>query len=532
KPLSLVLLFLLWPNPAQAWEPIPKPPAAAPLAWVATDPDQNGTLWAASTHELFHADSLAQPFSGWRDAGALAGPQKIKRLEPQNSGDLFILTDDSVFLRSKASHSFQPVFKRASESAASLLAFTTAAWPTPVWFAGTTEGLFISQDQGKTWSAHLSLGHSKPVSFLASAGDAVFIRVENILYRAKSLEKAEVVFRFTEPEPLIENDPASEYSEDEVSAPFFESVFLASAHAQHLWLTGPQGLAESIDHGRKWALLPLAGLTDQPLRALAYAEKSQLLFAAAGSHVYAYRESDQRWYALPQNFQGKLLSLHIREGSPDTLIAAAENALLSQPIIPEKIFPVGQNLIPPEYESLFQKKIAGEPSPQAVQQAVVRYGNLTNSKISRWHKESRLRALLPSFSFGRDFSQANTFDLDRGGTADPDRYIAGPDDIDEGWSADVSWDLGDLIWSASQTSIDIREKLMVDQRRDFLAEAIRIYFERRRLQSELFFSSSNEVRTAYEKQLRLDELTALLDAMTGGWFSREIKKRGRVTRDA
>lgn len=524
-----ISLFLsLSPHSAQAWESIPKPPAASPLAWVTVDPERDGTLWAASTHELFHADSLSLPFSGWHDAGVIAGPQKIKRLVAYNSREIFILTEDAVFLWSKSAHSIQRVFTRPSESGPSLLAFTVAAWPTPVWFAGTTDGLFISQDQGKTWSAHLSLGHNAPISFLASAGHCVFIRVGKTLYRARSLEKAVAVFRFADSLASLEeenNDSTNpEESPAETAAPF-EPVFLTSVDSQHLWLTAPQGIAESNDHGRQWSLLSLSGLTDLPIHALAYSEKNQLLFAASGSRVYAYRLLDQRWYALPKNFQGKIISLNVRQGAPESLIAVAENGLMSHPIIPEQLFPAGQNLMPPEYEALFQKKIAVEPSPQAVQQAVVRYSNLTNSKIRRWHKESRLRALLPTFSFGRDFSQANTLDLDRGGTADPDRYIAGPDDIDEGWSADVSWDWGDLIWSASQTSIDIREKLMVDQRRDFLAEAMRIYFERRRLQSELFFSGSNEVHTAYEKQLRLEELTALLDAMTGGWFSGELEKK-------
>jgi len=522
--LGITLSILFLTRPATAWESIPKPPAASPLAWVTTDPEMKETLWAASTHELFHADSASSPFSGWRDAGVITGTQKIKRLLAHTSREVFILTDKAVFLWSKP-YPLQRVFERSSEAGTSLLAFTAAAWPQPVWFAGTSEGLFISQDQGKTWSPHLSLGHGQPVSFLASADSSVFIRLKNTLYRAQSLENAEAVFRFAESEPNLETESDPESEESLASpTPLFEPVFLASADSQQLWLTSPQGIAESTDNGRQWALLSLSGLADLPVRALAYSEKNRLLFAAAGSRVYVYRKSDQRWYALPQNFQGSILALSVRPGSPENLIAASNNGLMTQPILPERLFPAGQNLIPPEYESLFHKKIAGEPSPQAVQQAVVRYGNLTNAKIRRWHKESRLSALLPSLSFGRDFSSGNTLDLDRGGTADPDRYIAGPDDVNEGWSADVSWDLADFIWGSAQTSIDIREKLMVDQRRDFLAEAMRIYFERRRLQAELFFSNSGEVRTLYEKQLRYEELTALLDALTGGWFSEQLKK--------
>ena len=509
-----------------AWEPMPKPPAAAPLASVTADPKTSDTFWAASAHEIFLADGPSSLFSGWQDAGTLNGSQKIKHLLAPTAQEVFVLTDHTVYLRNQTTDTLKPVFSQpADETGATLLSFAAANWPEPTWFAGTAKGLFISTDQGQTWTPHLSLGHGQPVSFLATAGKFVFIRVENTLYRAKSLKELTPVFRFAETRIDETLNSTAENSEDalpEIS--FFQPVFITNEDSTQLWLTSPQGIAASTDSGQRWSLLSMSGLTQLPIHALAYAEKEQTLLAASSSRVYAYRAAAQRWSTLPQSFQGSILSLTVRTGSPSIVIAASENGLMSHPLIPEQLFPAGQRLIPPEAEILFQKKIAGEPAPRAVQKAVVRYSNLTNSKIQRWQGESRLRALLPNLSLGRDFSRGNTLDLDRGGTADADRYIAGPDDINRGWSADVSWDLGDFIWSSSQTSIDVRDKLMVDQRRDFLAEAMRIYFERRRLQSEMFYATSSEVRLMDEKQLRYEELTALLDALTGGWFSGELEK--------
>lgn len=518
-----LIMMVLSPRFGNAWDPLPNPPAAAPLAWIAANPNASPELWAASAHEIFRMNHPHQHMAGWLEAGFIQGSESIKRLFVHPSQDVFILTDISVYRHSQASSKLSRIFSRPTEADTPRLSFAIAPWLEPAWFAGTSEGLYISNDEGKTWSPHLSLGHGQPIFFLASSSKCVFIGIGNTLYRAASASSAEPVFRFASDlnHPSDETEAAEEAY---LSTNSFEPVLLSNTASGSLWLSSPQGLAQSTDEGKSWALLPSIGLTGGPIRALAYSEKTQTLFASAGAHVFAYHSTKQRWYPLAKKFIDPIISLLVSEGMPDKLIAASETGLFSYAIVPETLFPTSEQFIPPEYENYFKQRVAAEPTPQEVQKAVVRYSNLTNSKIRRWQKESRLRALFPSFSLGRDFSRANTLDLDRGGTADPDHYISGPDDIDEGLSVDLSWDLGDLIWSPSQTSIDIREKLMVDQRRDFLAEAMRIYFERRRVQAELFFAKDFETRRSFEKQLHYEELTALLDALTGGWFSEQLEE--------
>jgi hypothetical protein len=59
-------------------------------------------------------------------------------------------------------------------------------------------------------------------------------------------------------------------------------------------------------------------------------------------------------------------------------------------------------------------------------------------------------------------------------------------------------------------------------REDLLSQISRIYFERRRLQIELIAGISYDPSDTLSKQMRVDELTALLDALTGGNFSKNI----------
>jgi hypothetical protein len=95
----------------------------------------------------------------------------------------------------------------------------------------------------------------------------------------------------------------------------------------------------------------------------------------------------------------------------------------------------------------------------------------------------------------------------------------------------LKWDLADVIFSTEQTSIDVRSRLMVQLRDDILNEVTRLYFERRRLQLELSRAQNLNENASVEKELRLEELTALIDGLTGGYLSRYLEKtQGRDKR--
>ncbi|MDP1852882.1 MAG: hypothetical protein Q8L26_01545 [Candidatus Omnitrophota bacterium] len=63
---------------------------------------------------------------------------------------------------------------------------------------------------------------------------------------------------------------------------------------------------------------------------------------------------------------------------------------------------------------------------------------------------------------------------------------------------------------------------MVELRDDILNEVTRLYYERRRLQAEIFLSPPDEPRIKIEKELRLQELTASIDGLTGGYLSGQL----------
>jgi len=176
-------------------------------------------------------------------------------------------------------------------------------------------------------------------------------------------------------------------------------------------------------------------------------------------------------------------------------------------------------------KSLKTLKVAfdGEPTFKELQQAAIRYAEVSPEKIKKWRSESKARALLPKVSFGMDRDTSELWHWEGGSTtkADDDILRPGRDTID--WDATISWELGDLIWSDDQTNIDVRSRLMVQLRNDILDDLRRAHYERKRVQFELMTNPPRDINLKFEKELRLQELTQAIDDLTGNYFSEHTK---------
>lgn len=174
------------------------------------------------------------------------------------------------------------------------------------------------------------------------------------------------------------------------------------------------------------------------------------------------------------------------------------------------------------------KNFEDEPTITEVQELAVAYAEVNPAKIQLWRRQARARAWFPKLDIGvdggRGWSQSDSLwgSASSGGT-----HYVGPDDKsasrDIGWDVSLSWDLADVVWSSDQTSIDSRSKLMVELREDILNQVTRLYFERRRLQLESL-AALPDSQSSVGHQLRIAELTALIDGFTAGAFSRRLKK--------
>lgn len=183
----------------------------------------------------------------------------------------------------------------------------------------------------------------------------------------------------------------------------------------------------------------------------------------------------------------------------------------------EGLFQLKQNdAIVVDYQ-IVREEFLHEPSVRDVQEMVIRYADVGKEKIDTWKNQARSKAFIPSVSLDFDRDVSDLYHWNTG--ASPDELQKGEELLD--WGVSFRWDLADVVWSTDQTSIDSRAKLMVELRDDLLNQATRIYFERRRLQIELLQMSSHDP-LRWQAEMRIEELTAGLDGMTGGQFNQSI----------
>lgn len=94
--------------------------------------------------------------------------------------------------------------------------------------------------------------------------------------------------------------------------------------------------------------------------------------------------------------------------------------------------------------------------------------------------------------------------------------------IDTGYQVSVqaTWNLPQLVFNAEE--LDVASLVGIQD--GVLKEVTRLYFIRRRLQINLLVSPPKDAKTKVMLDLRLQELTGLLDAMTNGYLSKALAK--------
>lgn len=168
------------------------------------------------------------------------------------------------------------------------------------------------------------------------------------------------------------------------------------------------------------------------------------------------------------------------------------------------------------------EKFDHEPEIRDVQVAAIKYYNVSPSKISSLRSRTRSKALVPGISVGftnslSSFNRAVDDIIFRNvGIAKLEEQNA---DF-MGFSASASWSLDRLVFNAEE--LDVMSLIGIQD--GLQREVTALYYVRRRLQIEMLLNPPKALASRLSGRLRLEELTGLLDAYTGGYFSRQIAK--------
>lgn len=409
----------------------------------------------------------------WRPGFRAPAPVLCAAADPGQPSRLLIGTAKGLFESLDGGVSGRPTGQGIPAVRVSGLQFL--AGTPPVCVALSDRGLFRSSDGGRSWSRETAL------SGMSAGGD------EPPQAEEGEEEPEELPPTGSELLPALAADPA-------------RGLLYAS--------TGRE-IFRSGDGGNGWQPLPSEGL-GFPVETIAVSGADGRLLAASSSGLYLYEEGSERWRLLGDGRpQGRVHDLEPAGGS---FCWVGTDQGLFRVRLPEEAEAGFEEAKPEEGKS--------GPTIQQVQRVVASYAEVGPEKVRNWRALSRLRAFVPSLTLSLD--QDRDTNIASSTTGGVTRFTVGPEDRSRSLDFGFTWDLGDLLFSPDQTSIDVRSRLTTQLRQDLLEEATRIYFERKRLIAEFEAQPTEDKVLREERSLRVAELTAYLDALTGGWYSRQL----------
>ncbi len=168
------------------------------------------------------------------------------------------------------------------------------------------------------------------------------------------------------------------------------------------------------------------------------------------------------------------------------------------------------------------EKFDHEPKIREVQVAAIKYYNVSPSKIASLRSRTRSKALIPGIAVGFTNS-LSSFNRSVDDIIFRNVGIAKLEEQNAdfvGFSASASWSLDRLVFNAEE--LDVMSLIGIQD--GLQREVTALYYVRRRLQIEMLLNPPKTLASRLSGRLRLEELTGLLDAYTGGYFSRKIAK--------
>jgi hypothetical protein len=181
----------------------------------------------------------------------------------------------------------------------------------------------------------------------------------------------------------------------------------------------------------------------------------------------------------------------------------------------------------PEVEQVLAR-FEHEPSVQQVQRWAAEHVEASPERLRRWLAAARRAAWLPEVAVDLrvrdDWDQGYVYLGVDGGAPAPGvalAVVAEDNGTTPAWGAKLSlrWRLDELVVSSNVVRLVGEARDLAELRDEVTAECTRMYFERRRLQVEVMLAPAASRDQGVQDAIRLAELTASLDALTGGAFS-------------
>ncbi len=511
------------------------------LNTVLVNRDNPTIIYAGSNNAVMKTEDAGD---SWQNILTIKGENKKVNLlafDRKNSNHIYAATGNGLFYSNNQGKNWKKIFKGKDY----LESDCGAVWACEKnIYLGTHKGLFISKDAGQSWRKAVDkLANSRICSIVVNnefsserpqgGGDEANSRTPRYDLRQPNYRKPpahliyvasedgvfltkndgnlweRIFFSHSDKTGAANEEPINE--EEKSGLPPIQYLTADPNNQNYLYLATPKGVYKNFNSGTIWDLLPNYGLLNIDIRFLAiYSDSS--LYAISKSGIFQFKAD--RWHEISLGLNANYIT-SLDFDNQSNLYAASDKGIFLR----KNTFTANKMKI---------NKIAGysenEPKIRDIQEAAIKYAEVSPEKILKWRQQAQKMAFLPKISTSMNRNTSDLRHWESGSTtkSGDDTLNKGRDSIE--WDISLSWDLGQIIWNNDQTSIDARSRLMAELRDNILDEVTKLYFERLRVKMELDNLAIEDNKKRFEKELKLQELTALIDAFTNGYFSQQISK--------
>lgn len=166
-------------------------------------------------------------------------------------------------------------------------------------------------------------------------------------------------------------------------------------------------------------------------------------------------------------------------------------------------------------------QFANEPAIREVQEIAMKYALVSDDVINGYQRSAKWTKVLPrtTVTYRDNLADNNGVNVDDTGA----RTLSFDNNETATYTVNAQWFLDEMMMGPTRVQAIRETSRLVQLRDDILDQVTKVYFDRRRLQVELATNPPSDPKARAAKDLRLEELTANLDGLTGGWFSQRMR---------
>jgi len=495
------------------------------LQSAAVSPVNPDTVYVSSVNTVYKTSDGGKKWDEVLSFRGTGNSINIIDVSPEDIKTVYAGTQEGLYRSSDGGRKWEKIFRGVGGLEGSVLSIVVDPANPEVVFIGTGKGLFRSDNSGKEWNREHDVPADTRVTSLA------IDRTKLHVYAATERGVYKGINGGNDWQRVFTTNPSEEKYEVQIINEGTITVgnvsvknIVAADPSGTIYVSSSKGILMSTDGGDTWKTAGRPGLSGTDIRHLSAVEKD-VVYAATGRGVYRYSKTTDDWEELYNGIITKdINNIAVTPDQTDNpvLWAVTKKGVFKTSSSIRRVTS-GNDMRIEDISSKFDS----EPTIEEIREAAVAYAEVSPEKINGWREAAAKRAWMPDL----------TFRYDKGRALHNDAYYYSGEyvddttsrDKDSGWYISLTWELGELIWNNDQTSIDSRSKLMVELRDDVLNEVTRLYFERRKLQIEMLLAAPVDIRGMIDKDLRLQELTAGIDALTGSYLSKRLSQTGNAT---